>query len=129
MVAMISVLVVDDDELLGKAICDGLVRRGMTAEVVGSASAARARLERELGVVAGRAGVEQVGGAEVGLVARHRRAVGGPVRARFEITCGIERQQHRNRAASDPGKDLRRDGIQLHQRRRRARIRGRHPPP
>ncbi|MBL8622918.1 MAG: sigma-54-dependent Fis family transcriptional regulator [Myxococcales bacterium] len=43
---MISVLVVDDDELLGKAICDGLVRRGMHADMVVSATTARARLER-----------------------------------------------------------------------------------
>jgi hypothetical protein len=39
-----------------------------------------------------------------------------------EKACGVERQQHRDRAAADAGKNLRRHRIQLHQRRRRARI-------
>ena len=37
-------------------------------------------------------------------------------------SCGVERQQHRNRAASDAGEDRRGDRVQLHQRRRRTRI-------
>ena len=86
-----------------------------------------AGIERKHRVVAGGAGVEQVGGAEVGLVARHRHSVGRAVRAGFEIARGIERQQHRHGAASDPGKDRRRDRVQLHQRGRRTRIPRRHP--
>ena len=89
---------------------------------------AGAGLEREHRVIAGGPGMEQVGGAEVGLIARHRQAVGRAALPRVEIGCGVERQQHRNRAASDAGEDRRGDRVELHQRRRRTRIRARDPP-
>ncbi len=88
---------------------------------------AGAGLERKHRVVTGRTGVEQVGGPEVGLVSRHREAVRCAARARFEIGCGIERQQHRHRTAPDAGEDRRGHRVQLHQRRRRTGIPGRHP--
>ena len=83
-----------------------------------------ARLQRKHRVVTGRTGVEQVSGAEIGLVARQRlqRALG----LVFEVIRGIERQQHRHRAASDPGESACVDGVELHQRRRCARIPCRH---
>ena len=85
-------------------------------------------LEREHRVVTGCARVEQVDGAEIGLIARHRQAVGRAALSRVEIVRGIERQQHRNRAAPDAGEDRRGDRVQLHQRRRRTRIPARRPP-
>ena len=48
--------------------------------------------------------MEQVGGPEVGLIARQRQA-GGAVGLAFEIRRGVERQQHRHRTASDPGEE------------------------
>ena len=85
-----------------------------------------AGLQRKHRVVAGRTGVKQVCATEIGLVARQRqlRAVG----LVFEVARGIERQQHRHRTASDPGEQACVDGVQLHQRGRRARIPCRHAP-
>ena len=89
---------------------------------------ARARRDRKYRVITGATGVKQVGGAEVGLKARYREAVRSAGLAGFEIAGGVERQQHRNGTASDPGKNKRRDRVELHQRRHRARIPARCPP-
>ena len=85
---------------------------------------AGAGLERKHRVVAGRAGVEQVDGTEVGLIARQREAGRRAVQPCVEIGRGVERQQHRHRTAPDAGEDLRGHGVQLHQRRHRTRIGG-----
>ena len=68
---------------------------------------AGAGLEREHRVVAGGAGVEQVGGPEVGLIARQRQARRRAVQPGLEKRRGVERQQHRHPAAPDAGEDRR----------------------
>ena len=83
---------------------------------------AGAGLQRKHRVVAGGTGVEQFGGAKVGLITRHRKARRRAALAGGEKARGVERQQHRHRAAADAGKNRRGHRIQLHQRRRRARI-------
>ena len=88
---------------------------------------AGAGLERKHRVVAGRPGVEQIGGTEVGLIARQRQARRRAVQPGLEIRCGVERQQHRHPAAPDAGEDRRGHGVELHQRRHGARIAGREP--
>src|SRR3954468_17825215 len=86
-----------------------------------------ARLEREHGVIAGSARMEQVGGTEIRLIARYRETVRCAAPPRFEIAGGVEWQQHRDRTASDAWKDRRGYRVELHQRRPRARIVARHP--
>ena len=72
--------------------------------------------------------MKQIDPAEIGLIARHRQAVGHAGLPGFEPGRGIERQQDRNGAAADPVEEGRGQRVQLHQCGRRTRIVGRHPP-
>ena len=89
---------------------------------------AGAGLERKHGVVTGAAGMKQIDPPEIGLIARHRQAVGHAGLPGFEPGRGIERQQDRNRAAADAVEEGAGQRVQLHQCGRRTRIVGRHPP-
>ena len=83
--------------------------------------------QREGGIIAARSGLENIHGAEVGLIAREIGRVGRAVLPGLEPGRCVERQQHRNRTAADAVENLRGDGVELHQRRHRARVRRRHP--
>ena len=83
---------------------------------------AGAGVEREHRIKAGRSGVKQIGGAEIGLIMRQRNVGRSTVQPGVEKCRRVERQQHRHRTASDPVEDLRGGRIELHQRRRRTRI-------